>query len=123
MQSKKLLLTISLIVAVASLSLFPRAALAHAVLLKSTPAANSTVAGPDVAMTFKFNSRVDASRSQISIADANGQSKVLEIDKQQAPDIITTYASKLAPGRYAIRWQVLSVDGHITRGQIPFEVK
>jgi methionine-rich copper-binding protein CopC len=29
----------------------------------------------------------------------------------------------LSPGKYAIHWQVLAVDGHITRGQIPFEVK
>jgi methionine-rich copper-binding protein CopC len=24
------------------------------------------------------------------------------------------------PGAYALRWRVLAVDGHITRGDIPF---
>jgi methionine-rich copper-binding protein CopC len=27
-----------------------------------------------------------------------------------------------APGKYRIRWQVLALDGHITRGDIPFIV-
>lgn len=120
---KQPVFSMCLLVIVCPLLLFPRTALAHAVLVTSTPTANSTVAGPDVAMTFKFNSRVDATRSQISIVNASGQSKVLEIDKQQAPDTVTTHASKLGPGKYAIHWQVLSVDGHITRGQIPFEVR
>ncbi len=101
----------------------PRIAFAHAVLLQSTPSVNSIVQGPAVSMVLKFNSRVDASKSQISVADQSGQSKRLDLDKQEALDTLTTHAYKLSPGKYAIRWQVLSVDGHITRGEVPFEVK
>ena len=32
---------------------------AHAVLMESTPKANSTVKGPDVPITLRFNSRID----------------------------------------------------------------
>jgi hypothetical protein len=28
----------------------------------------------------------------------------------------------LIPGAYVVRWQVLAVDGHITRGDVPFTV-
>ena len=28
----------------------------------------------------------------------------------------------LSPGAYVLRWQVLAIDGHITRGDIPFVV-
>jgi methionine-rich copper-binding protein CopC len=28
----------------------------------------------------------------------------------------------LAPGAYTLHWQVLAVDGHITRGNVPFTV-
>ena len=28
----------------------------------------------------------------------------------------------LQPGDYVARWQVLAVDGHITRGDVPFTV-
>ncbi len=118
------LFTLCLMSAVAvALVSAPRFAFAHAVLLRSTPSVNSIVQGPEVSMVFKFNSRVDGSKSQISLVDHSGQSKTLELDKQQALDTLTAHAYKLSPGKYAIRWQVLSVDGHITRGEVPFEVK
>jgi copper resistance protein C len=101
----------------------PRNAWAHAVLVKSTPSANATVHGGDLPITLKFNSRVDGTRSTLQIAAVGGQAKILVIDKQDVPDTLTTHASQLSPGKYVIQWQVLAVDGHITRGQIPFEVK
>jgi methionine-rich copper-binding protein CopC len=96
--------------------------MAHAVLVKSTPTANATVQGPDLPITLKFNSRVDGTRSTLALVDPSGKSTPLMIDKQSAPDTITTHAGQLVPGKYAIHWQVLAVDGHITRGQILFEV-
>ena len=33
-----------------------------------------------------------------------------------------TTAAELQPGEYTVRWQVLAVDGHITRGDVPFTV-
>ncbi len=33
-----------------------------------------------------------------------------------------TSATDLRPGDYTVRWQVLAVDGHITRGDVPFTV-
>jgi copper resistance protein C len=105
------------------LVLVTRVALAHAVLVLSSPVANATVAGPDVPITMKFNSRVDASRSTLRLSLPDGQSKSLAIDPPSAPDTLTTKATGLAAGKYAIQWQVLAVDGHITRGQIPFVVK
>ncbi len=117
------LLTLCLMTAVAVALSVPRLAFAHAVLLQSTPSVNSIIQGPAVSMVLKFNSRVDGTRSQISVVDQSGQSKALELDKQQAVDTLTAHASKLSPGKYAIHWQVLSVDGHITRGAVPFEVK
>jgi copper resistance protein C len=106
-----------------TLVLITRVALAHAVLVQSSPAANAVVQGPDVPITMKFNSRVDASRSTLLLRTPDGQSKPLTIDPQSAPDTLTAKASQLAAGKYAIQWQVLAVDGHITRGLIPFVVK
>lgn len=106
-----------------TLVLITRVALAHAVLVQSSPAANAVVQGPDVPITMKFNSRVDASRSTLMLSTPDGQSKPLTIDPPSAPDTLTAKASQLAAGNYAIQWQVLAVDGHITRGQIPFVVK
>jgi len=110
-------------IAVALVLIIPRIALAHAVLVQSSPLANAIVQGPDVPVTMKFNSRVDGSRSTLLLSTPDGQSKPLTIDKQSAPDTLTTRATGLGAGEYAIHWQVLATDGHITRGQIPFAVK
>jgi len=101
----------------------PRAVFAHAVLVQSSPAEGATVTGPDLPVTLKFNSRVDGSRSTLLLATPDGQSKPLNIAPQSVPDTLTAKATGLMHGKYAIRWQVLAVDGHITRGQISFLVK
>jgi len=110
-------------IAVTLVLVLPRVASAHAVLVQSSPARNATLQGPDVPITMKFNSRVDASRSTIRLSTPDGQSKALTIDPPTTPDTLTTKAAGLSPGKYAIQWQVLAVDGHITRGEIPFVVK
>lgn len=99
----------------------PRIALAHAHLLSSTPAANSTVHGPDVAIELRFNSRVDGGHSVLSLTTSNG-SVALSIDKQSAENNLNAHAM-LKPGSYTLQWQALAPDGHITRGEIPFTVQ
>jgi methionine-rich copper-binding protein CopC len=29
----------------------------------------------------------------------------------------------LVKGAYELRWQVLAIDGHVTRGKLPFQIK
>ncbi len=109
-------------VVVVVLMLLPRAALAHAVLIQSSPAIDSTMQGPDIAVSMKFSSRVDGARSTLLLSTTDGQSKSVAIERQSGPDTLTTHLH-LMPGKYAIRWQVLATDGHVTRGEIPFRVK
>ena len=117
-------LRVGLVTAVAVvLVLLPRAAFAHAVLVQSSPAIDSTMQGPDIAVSMKFSSRVDGVRSTLLLTSADGQSKPMVIEPQSAPDTLTTRLTHLSPGKYAIRWQVLATDGHVTRGEIPFRVK
>jgi len=96
---------------------------AHAVLKSSSPAAGSTVAGPDVPISLTFNVRVDASRSKLQLLLPNNETSDLPASGQPSPDTLTTTAKSLSPGAYSIRWQVLAPDGHISRGEIPFTVK
>ncbi len=72
---------------------------------------------------MKFKSRVGGKRSTLLLSTSDSQSKPLTIEQQSAPDTLTAHATKLGPGKYAIHWQVLATDGHITRGEIPFSVK
>ena len=95
---------------------------AHAVLLESSPALKTSVSGPDVPLKLRFNVRIDAARSRLTLVDPDGSSQALEISKQDSPEIISAEAKGLHPGPYRLRWQVLASDGHITRGEIPFTV-
>lgn len=110
-----------LVVAVSLLN--PSFSLAHAVLLESSPALKSSVSGPDVPLKLRFNVRIDAARSRLTLVDPDGSSQTLDISKQESPEIISAEAKRLHPGLYRLRWQVLASDGHITRGEIPFTVK
>jgi copper resistance protein C len=97
-------------------------ALAHAILVASTPAARTTLRGPGVAVDLKFNSRVDGKRSRLVLVFPNGATQVLALVKQPAPEELAARA-ELEPGAYTLRWQAVAADGHITRGEIPFKVQ
>jgi methionine-rich copper-binding protein CopC len=94
----------------------------HAILKESRPAANSSVAGPDVPILLRYNVRVDAKLSKVQLLNPDSSTTDLRIETQTSPDTLNAQAKGLRPGAYRIRWQVLAPDGHITRGEIPFTV-
>jgi copper resistance protein C len=101
----------------------PRIALAHAVLLSSTPQKNGSVSGPDITINLKYNSRVDGARSSLSLLKPDGTVEKIETPAQLAPDVLSATSRGLSKGTYVLRWQVLAGDGHITRGEVPFQVQ
>lgn len=101
----------------------PRAALAHAVLLSSTPQKNKAVSGPDITINLKYNSRVDGAHSSLSLLKPDGTVEKIGTPAQSAPDVLSATGHGLTKGTYVLRWQVLAGDGHITRGELPFQVQ
>lgn len=97
-------------------------AFAHAILVSSTPKIHGTVHGPSVDVDLKFNSRVDGTRSSLSLVMPDGGAQSLTLEKQGAPNGLNAHA-QLTPGKYTLRWTALATDGHITRGEIPFTVE
>jgi copper resistance protein C len=97
-------------------------ALAHAVIVSATPTADQQVAAGKLAIRIEFNSRIDKARSRLQVTAQGGDDADVPIDPAGEPNIITGTTADLKPGAYVLRWQVLAVDGHITRGDIPFLV-
>jgi copper resistance protein C len=95
---------------------------AHAILVESLPAANSTVAGPSIPIKLRSNVRIDAKRSRLELVGPDKTPTLLSAT-QPSPDTLQATAEGLKAGAYSLRWQVLAADGHITRGEIPFNVK
>lgn len=95
-------------------------AAAHAILLNSVPAAGTAVRSGPLDITLHFNSRVDAGRSRVILTGAEGRLD-LKVDGVGAADL-SAHADELAPGTYKLHWEALSVDGHISRGDVAFSV-
>jgi methionine-rich copper-binding protein CopC len=94
---------------------------AHAILIDSTPAPNAHIKAGPLAVTFRYNSRIDAARSKLTLTAPDGTTARLAAHAGATPDLLQA-TSSVTPGAYTLRWQVLAIDGHITRGTIPFTV-
>jgi hypothetical protein len=99
----------------------PSLAHAHAILEESTPPAGASVKAGPVDLRFRYNSRIDQGRSRLTLIRPDHSHSTIAITPGGTPDILTSHL-ELAPGAYIIRWQVLAVDGHITRGDVPLTV-
>jgi copper resistance protein C len=106
----------------AAVFLMARSVVAHAILLESSPSINTTVAGPAIPVKLRFNVRIDATRSRLTLVKPDASTQSLAISRDAPADTLASQAQGLSSGEYRIRWQVLASDGHITRGEIPFKV-
>jgi methionine-rich copper-binding protein CopC len=103
--------------------LIPVVALAHAILVRSYPGKHQVIDGKDVAFDFHFNARVDGARSTLTLVTPDGKHAQLGPTSQPSLDSLAAHATNLAAGEYTVHWQVLSSDGHITSGDVPFTVR
>ncbi|NOG69996.1 copper resistance protein CopC [Roseicella sp. DB1501] len=106
--------------------LWPGAAAAHAVVVSSEPTAGAELAALPKRFVIHFNSRIDHARSRLVLVGPDGAQKALDLAPELEPTLLEAVPSAgagSAPGAWRIRWQVLAVDGHITRGDIPFTLK
>lgn len=99
--------------------LMPALAWAHAILDHSEPPARAKVPAGRIPFRLYFNSRIDGDRSMLTLMQAGKERVRVPIDPQTSPQLLTATV-EVPPGAYTLRWQVLAVDGHITRGDLPF---
>jgi copper resistance protein C len=102
--------------------LSPCGAMAHAILVQSQPAAGGSVPAGKMDMSFSYNSRIDRVRSRLTLTNPDHSQAVLKISPAGPPNVLAAVANLTTSGAYVVRWQVLAVDGHITRGEVPFTV-
>lgn len=113
---------LALVLLLTSAALPPQPAAAHAIILAATPAPGAVLHGASLRVLLRFNSRIDRERSRLTLIGPDASTAALPLDAAAGPDGLAATATALAPGGYRLRWQVLGVDGHITRGDIPFEI-
>ena len=105
----------------AALLLAPGIASAHAVLVQSTPEPEASVVAGPTELVLRFNSRIDQARSRLTLRGSNAE-MTLPLEPGRTVDTLAAKAV-LTPGHYVVHWQVLAVDGHMTRGDVGFTVQ
>ena len=117
-----LALAILLGVSAAVIALPPGIARAHAIIVGAQPAMNSIVARGELEIRLDFNSRIDQKRSRLSLQRPDGGEVAVALAPGGASGVLAGRAQVAGEGRWKLRWQVLSLDGHITRGEVSFSV-
>lgn len=112
-----------LLLAVVFLFSVSGAALAHAVLVRSDPAANAKLPNPPKVVSLYFSEPLEAKFSSAQVVDAQGarfDSHDSRVDAGD-PTHMTVGVQPLKPGFYSVVWKTVShVDGHELRGSFPF---
>jgi len=96
----------------------------HALLLESTPIADTTVTPPS-RLVLRFNGRLETGLSSVLLIGGPRQMRMLLLKNEAAPEqpgMLIYTLPPLEPGRYRVEWRALSVDGHLTNGALKFEV-
>jgi methionine-rich copper-binding protein CopC len=108
--------------AVVGIALTPGIAGAHAVVVAAQPAVNSIVAPGELEIRLDFNSRIDSKRSRLRLRRPDGAEVAIVLAPDAPPGVLAGLAQVTETGRWTLRWQALSLDGHITRGEVSFSV-
>ena len=110
-------------VPVAAVALTPGIARAHAIVVAAQPAMKSTVAPGELEVKLEFNSRVDSKRSRLILQRPDGTEMAVVLAPDGPSGVLAGHALVAEEGRWTLRWQALSLDGHITRGEVSFSVR
>lgn len=109
------------------LALFTSAtAFAHTHLISQTPAADAAVTASPKAITLTFSEGVEQPFSRVTLTDASSQPITVGSPQRSATNpvqLTVPVNGLLRVGVYDVQWQVVSVDGHKTRGSYRFTVK
>ena len=106
-----------------SLALYASVASAHARLLRSQPAANSTLKQTPKSVELWFSEELEASMSTVTVTDQAGR----RVDKNnvtlaEGDKKLKIELEELGSGTYTVDWRVLSTDQHTMKGQFTFTV-
>jgi copper transport protein len=93
---------------------------AHAELLSSTPQSGAALSDAPAALTLRWSEVVPDGSVRVTLL-ASGQ----EVPVHLSSDVDTTTLhplESLVPGEHVISWKVVSADGHLVSGLVPFRI-
>jgi copper transport protein len=112
------------VAAAAVLAVTAAPALAHAVLLRTSPVASGTLTSSPARVALTFDEPIEPRFAIVSVTDAGGRQQA-DGSPRNAPGDATTVevpVRHLAQGWYLVYWRVVSADGHPVRGAFTYAV-
>ena len=100
-------------------------ALAHSMLVKAEPPRRAVLTKSPTQVRLWFNEKIEGDYASLVVLDAQKQ-PITDAKPTLAPDdqkSIVLPIPELAPGKYSIKFRVLSVDGHVVESTSAFPVK
>lgn len=100
-------------------------ALAHSMLVKAEPPRRAVLTKAPTQVQLWFNEEIEGDYASLVVLDTE-KHPVTEIKPQLAPDdrkSIVLPLPELTPGKYSVKFRVLSVDGHVVESYFDFTVK
>lgn len=98
---------------------------AHLHLLRSSPAANDTVATAPAAIKFWFSERPELAITMVKLTSSAGtpvQLAPLAVDTGANGPLVAAVRGQIAAGTYTVTWRTTATDGHPANGKFDFVV-
>jgi len=108
----------------ASVLVLAGGAAGHGLLERSDPRGGSSVRTPPRDVRLSFTGRIESAYSRVEVLTERGQRVDVgeALVDSETRRTLTIAVPPLPPGRYRVRWRVLSVDTHVTQGEFTFRV-
>ncbi len=97
----------------------------HLRLLRSEPAADTTLATPPAAVRLWFSQRVEAKTTSVRVTGPGEAALDLApvlVDTAAKGPVVAAIRGTVTPGRYAVAWRTMARDGHVIKGDFAFTV-
>jgi copper resistance protein C len=101
------------------------AALAHSMLVKAEPPRRAVLTKAPAQVRLWFNEEIEGDYASLVVLDTE-KHPVTDVKPQLAPDdrkSVVLPLPELIPGKYSVKFRVLSVDGHVVESSFDFTVK
>ncbi|HWV45233.1 MAG TPA: copper resistance CopC family protein [Nitrospira sp.] len=100
-------------------------AFAHSMLVKAEPPRRAILTKAPIQVRLWFNEKIEGDYASLVVLDAKKQ-PITDLRPTLAsddPKSIVLPLPELAPGKYSVKFRVLSVDGHVVESSFDFTVK
>ncbi len=99
---------------------------AHSIVVESSPKEGEVLSRPPREVMLRFDAKIEKSLARVRLRTGSGEEIPLPDGKDDRasgdPDRLVFPLPKLGPGKYFLRYNVLSTDGHATSGELRFTV-